>query len=314
MFLSGRSVVCLTTLPNSTSYLYIHLNTVGLIGFCKPLKSESNTKFSKPSENRVSHCQKTFDIVRLGLMAQRGSGLESIDVAYPLFWHAEFQNPFSLIFSSLPFDVLVVTTVNPQLCLGSKLVDWHWGAMFDPCDHLLIDLSPRTDDQLLKTADPFLRISISPQRFLQLESSDDNHTKSLYLFNRYNRFSASAKDNSFSLVRESLYSFCASAEWICSKETCKARKASLDKFSKLIWFLFIKRKIRKWKRNVIATEKWLQPPKVLNPHGFSHLSWFGVFFCPFFCVEQQVGYPDSYKAGTYIVSSWTNFYIPNWIA
>ena len=41
-----------------------------------------------------------------------------------------------------------VTTLSTQLVLGSELVDWYGDATFVPFGHLLIDLSPRTDDRL----------------------------------------------------------------------------------------------------------------------------------------------------------------------
>ena len=41
-----------------------------------------------------------------------------------------------------------VTTLSTQLGRGSELVDWYRGATSVPFGHLLIDLSPRTDDRL----------------------------------------------------------------------------------------------------------------------------------------------------------------------
>ena len=41
-----------------------------------------------------------------------------------------------------------VTTFSTQLGLGSELVDWYRDATSVPFGHLLIDLSPRTDDRL----------------------------------------------------------------------------------------------------------------------------------------------------------------------
>ena len=38
------------------------------------------------------------------------------------------------------------TTVSTLLALGSKLDDWYRDATSVPFDHLLVDLSPRTDD------------------------------------------------------------------------------------------------------------------------------------------------------------------------
>ena len=41
-----------------------------------------------------------------------------------------------------------VTTFGAQLGLGSQIVDWYRDATSVPSGHLLIDLSPRTDDRL----------------------------------------------------------------------------------------------------------------------------------------------------------------------
>ena len=41
-----------------------------------------------------------------------------------------------------------VTTLSTQLGLGSDFVDWYRNAASVPFAHFLIDLSPRTDNQL----------------------------------------------------------------------------------------------------------------------------------------------------------------------
>ena len=59
----------------------------------------------------------------------------------------ELQNIHIVLFKS-PRDVMKVTTLNTQLGLGSELLDWYRDATSLPFGHLLIDLSPRTDDRL----------------------------------------------------------------------------------------------------------------------------------------------------------------------
>ena len=59
----------------------------------------------------------------------------------------ELQNTHIVLFKS-PRDVMQVTTSSTQLGLGSELVDWCRDATSDPFGHLLIDLSPRTDERL----------------------------------------------------------------------------------------------------------------------------------------------------------------------
>ena len=50
--------------------------------------------------------------------------------------------------SKSPRDVQQVATLSGQLGLGSTPVDWYRDATSVPFGHLLIDLSPRTDDRL----------------------------------------------------------------------------------------------------------------------------------------------------------------------
>ena len=59
----------------------------------------------------------------------------------------ELQNTHIVLFKS-PRDVMQVTILNAQLGLGSELVDRYRDATSVPFCHLLIDLSPRTDDPL----------------------------------------------------------------------------------------------------------------------------------------------------------------------
>ena len=75
-----------------------------------------------------------------------------------------------------------VTTLSTQLALCSDLVDWYRDATSVPFGHLLIDLSPRTDDRLRYCTNTgsipwkfFIPDQLKPSKVL-----DDEHTKSLY--------------------------------------------------------------------------------------------------------------------------------------
>ena len=75
-----------------------------------------------------------------------------------------------------------VTTLSTQLGLGSELVDWYRDATSVPFGHLLIDLSPRTDDRLrycTNSGSVPSKFHI-PERLKHLRTLDDEHTKSLY--------------------------------------------------------------------------------------------------------------------------------------
>ena len=75
-----------------------------------------------------------------------------------------------------------VTTIGAQFGLGSELVDWYRIAASVPFRHLLIDLSPRTDDRLryCTNSGSVPSKSYIPERLKHLRTLDDEHTKSLY--------------------------------------------------------------------------------------------------------------------------------------
>ena len=75
-----------------------------------------------------------------------------------------------------------VITLSTQLGLDSELVDWYRHATSVPFGHLLIDLSPRTDDRLrycTNSGSVPSKVCI-PERLKHLRTLDDEHTKSLY--------------------------------------------------------------------------------------------------------------------------------------
>ena len=86
--------------------------------------------------------------------AGRHRGFSTIYIKRNLFHQnklgrdVELQNTHIVLFKS-PRDVMQVPTLGAQLGLRSELVDWYRDATSVPLGHLLIDLSPRTDDRLL---------------------------------------------------------------------------------------------------------------------------------------------------------------------
>ena len=93
----------------------------------------------------------------------------------------ELQNTHLVLFKT-PRDVMQVTTQSTQLGLGSELVDWYRDATSVPFGHLLIDLSPRTDDRLRYCTNSGSVPSkyFIPDRLEHLRTLDNEHTKSLY--------------------------------------------------------------------------------------------------------------------------------------
>ena len=119
--------------------------------------------------------------------AGRHRGLSTIYIKHNLFHQSklrravDLQNTHIVLFKS-PRDVNQVTTLSTQLGLGSELVDWYRDATSVPFGHLLIDLSPRTDDRLRYCTNSGSVPSkfYIPERLKQLRTLDDEHTKSLY--------------------------------------------------------------------------------------------------------------------------------------
>ena len=120
-------------------------------------------------------------------IAGRHRGLSTIFIKHNLFHQSklgrdvELQNTHIVLFKS-PRDVMQVTTLSTELGFGSEMVDWYRDAMSVPFGHLLIDLSPRTDDRLrycTNTESIPSKFHI-PDRLKQSKSLDDEHTKSLY--------------------------------------------------------------------------------------------------------------------------------------
>ena len=119
--------------------------------------------------------------------AGRHRGLSTIYIKHNFFHQSklgrdvELQKTHSVHFKSTR-DVMQVTTPSTQLGLGSQLVDWNRDATFVPFGHLLIDLSPRTNDRLryCTNTGSFRSKFYIPDRPKRSNFLDDEHKKSLY--------------------------------------------------------------------------------------------------------------------------------------
>ena len=119
--------------------------------------------------------------------AGRHRGLSTIYFKHNLFHQSklgrdvELQNTHIVLFKS-PRDVKQVTTLSTQLGLGSELVEWYRDATSVPFGHLLIDLSPRTDDRLRYCTNSGSVPSkfYTPERLKHSRTLDEEHIKSLY--------------------------------------------------------------------------------------------------------------------------------------
>ena len=119
--------------------------------------------------------------------AGRHRAFRTINNKHILFHHSklgsdvELQNTHIIFFKS-PRDMHQVATLSVQLGLGSALVDWYRAATSVPFGHLLIDLSPGTDDRsryCTNSGNVPSRFYV-PENLKHLKYLDDEHTKSLY--------------------------------------------------------------------------------------------------------------------------------------
>ena len=119
--------------------------------------------------------------------AGRHRGLSTIYIKHNLFHQSklgrdvELQNTHIVLFKS-PRDVIQVTTLCTQLGLGSELIDWYRDATSIPFGHLLIEVSPRTDDRLRYCTNSGSVPSqfYIPERLKHIRTLNNEHTKSLY--------------------------------------------------------------------------------------------------------------------------------------
>ena len=149
------------------------------------LCKDNRTKYLLLFDN---FCEKFCNSKALVYIATTGRhrGLSTIYIKH-LFHQSKLekdvvlQNTHIVPFKS-PRDVMQKTTLSTQLGLGSELVDWYRDATSVPFGHLLIDLSPRTDDILRYCSNSGSVPSkfYIPERSKHLRTLHDEHTKSLY--------------------------------------------------------------------------------------------------------------------------------------
>ena len=115
----------------------------------------------------------------------RHRGLSTIYMKHNLFQKSKLGRDIELqsthfVLSKSPRDVLQVGRLSVQLGLGLSLVDWYKDATSVPFGHLLIDLSPRTDDRLRYCTNSGKKRSkfYIPEQLKQLTTLDDDDTRS----------------------------------------------------------------------------------------------------------------------------------------
>ena len=224
--------------------------------------------------------------------AGRHRGLSTIYIKHNLFHQSnlgrdvELQNTHIVLFKSLR-DVMQVTTLSTQLGHGSKLVDWYRDATSAPFVHLLVDLSPRTDDRLrycTNTGSVPTKFYI-PERLKHLRTLDDEHTKSLYSPSVPIAFPQMQNPLSSVLPKRVYPVSMRMHSKSTQRKVASHKKTSRGKVSRRSLVTIAKRTTWKQRRKVLSSEKVLQLIAVITPPVFNPLSWYGaVCSRPSFCV------------------------------
>ena len=209
----------------------------------------------------------------------RHRGLSIIYIKHNLFHQSklgrdvELQNSHIVLFN-FPHDVMQVTTLSTQLGLGSKLVDWYHDATSVPFGHLLIDLSPRTDDRLrycTNTGSIPSKFYIQA-RLKQSKNLDDEHTKSLYSPSVPINFPQMQR--SFpSVLPKRVYQVSLRMHNKSARRNLQSiKRHHLVKFQSEVRLLSLKCTTWKQRRDILASERGLQLIKVFTPPVINRLS------------------------------------------
>ena len=118
--------------------------------------------------------------------AGRHRGLSTIYIKLSLFYQSKLGRDVELqdthiVLCKSPRDVMQVSTLSAHLGLGSELVEWYHDATSVPYGHLLIGMSPRTDNRLryCKNTGSIPSKFYIPNRLKQSRFLDDERLKCL---------------------------------------------------------------------------------------------------------------------------------------
>ena len=201
----------------------------------------------------------------------------------------ELQNTHIVLFEPRR-DVHEIATLSVQMGLGSTLVDWYRDAKCVPFGHLLIDLSPRTDDRLLYCTNSG-NISSKfyvPNNLKHLKPLVDEHIKSLYSPSITALFSFMQISVSKNLSKRTYPVF----QWVhrqpAARKLVRSKRSHVLKYRDEIHELSLKRRTWKQGRSLLSSEKGLLIRKTILPFVINHLSWDGIVWSSTsFCLHQQ---------------------------
>ena len=216
-----------------------------------------------------------MDIVTAG----RHRGFSTIYIKHNLFHQSklgrdvELQNTHIVLFKT-PRDVHQVATLSVQLGLGSALIDWYRDATSVPFGHLLIDLSPRTDDRLRYCTNSGNIPSkfYVPDNLKHLEYLDDEHTKSLYSPSIPALFPRMQNSVSKNLSRRNYRVSQRAHRQPAARKLVRGKKRHVLKYRDKIHELSLKRTTWKKRRSLLSSPEGLLLIKTISPLVINHLS------------------------------------------
>ena len=167
-----------------------------------------------------------------------------------------------------------VTTLSTQLGLESELIDWYRDATSVPFGHLLVELSPRTDDRLRYCTNSGSVPSkcYLPERLKHLRTLDDEHTKSLYSPSVPIAFPQVQKPLSSVLPKRVYPGSMRMHSKSTQRKLASHKKSSRGKISRQSLATIAKKNNLEAKKKCYVSEKGLQLIAVITPSVINHLS------------------------------------------
>ena len=204
--------------------------------------------------------------------AGRHRGLSTIYTKHNLFHQSklgrdvELQNTNIVLFKS-PRDVMQVTTLSTKLRFGSELVDWYRDATSVSFVHLLIELSPRTDDRLRYCTNSG---SVPSKFYIRLCTMNTQNLSTLQVFQLLSR---KGKSHFLQCCPKEFMRFLCECIVNLPKGNVQAiQRHHVVNFQDEVWLLLLKRTTWKQRRNFPSSEKGLQLIAVITPPVINHLS------------------------------------------
>ena len=180
-----------------------------------------------------------------------------------------------------------VTTLSVQLGLGLELGDWYRDATSVPFGHLLIDLSPRTDDRFrycINSGSVPSKFYI-PELSKHLRTLDDEHTKPLYPLSVPIAFPQMQKPLSSVLPKRGYPVSMRMPSRSTQSKLASHKKTSCGKVSRHNLVTIAKKNSLEAKKKRSLVRKGWQLMAVIKPPVIHHLSRYGaVCSCPSSCV------------------------------